>query len=238
MSITIKRVWQLVCLCVRGRGGKVGLLYCLIVLTLNLIDIQIALKLIAWNKDFFGALEKYDVREAVWQIGVFGMLTAWSASQYLVGTYIRQLLQIRWRTTLTTASLNAWMKNKAYWHLNTTSTSLLDNPDQRISEDCRVFVERLVGGSSAMGSIGGNILDFITGVTGLVTYVILLWHLSRFSMAFSFFGHTLEIEHYMVWAAPVYVLISSGLTHWLGAPLMKLNVVQKQREADMRFALT
>jgi putative ATP-binding cassette transporter len=238
MNEALKRIWDLACICVKGRGGRVGLIYCVIVLALNLVEIQISLKLIAWNKDFYGALEKYDAHAAVWQIGVFGILTALSASQYLIATYIRQLLQIRWRTTLTTKMLDAWMKNKAYWHLNTADASLLDNPDQRISEDCRVFVERLVGGGSTMGSAGGNVLDFMTGLVGLTNYVVLLWHLSSFSIGFSVMGYAVTIDHYMVWVAPVYVLASSGLTHWLGAPLMKLNVWQKQREADMRFALT
>ncbi|MDR1163352.1 MAG: ATP-binding cassette domain-containing protein [Candidatus Accumulibacter sp.] len=238
MIKAVKGIWNLTCICVRGRGGRIGLVYCAIVLMLNLAEIQIALKMIAWNKDFYGALEKYDAHAAVWQIGVFGILTGLSASQYLIATYIRQLLQIRWRTTLTTEMLDAWMKNKAYWHINTADASLLDNPDQRISEDCRVFVERLVGGGSSMGGASGNVLDFMTALVGLTNYVVLLWNLSSFSIGFSVAGYAVKIEHYMVWAAPLYVLISSGLTHWLGAPLMRLNVRQKRREADMRFALT
>ena len=238
MNITIKRIGHLIRICVNGPGGRFGLVYCLVIILLNLAEIQIGLKMIAWNKDFFGALEKYDAHQALWQIGVFGILTACSASRYLVSNYIRQLLQIRWRTTLTTALLDAWTKNKAYWHLNTADASLLDNPDQRISEDARSFVERLVGGTSGMAATGGNVLDFMTDLAGLVTYVLLLWRLSDFSVHFSLFGYTLEITHYMIWAAPLYVLISSVMTHWLGSPLMKLNVAQKQREADMRFALT
>ncbi|MDR2924343.1 MAG: ATP-binding cassette domain-containing protein [Azoarcus sp.] len=237
MNLTLKRIWHLACLAVNGSGGKLGLAYCVIILLMGLAEIQISVLFIAWNKDFFDALGKYDVDAAVWQIGVFAVLTAASAGLYLVGTYLRQLLQMRWRTTLTCASLDRWMKNKAYWHLNTTESSPLDNPDQRIAEDCRIFVQRLVGGGSMMGS-DGNILDFITGLIGLITYVVLLWELSDFSLDFTLFGQAVSIEHYMVWAAPIYVLISSGLTHWLGAPLMKLNLINQHREADLRFALT
>jgi putative ATP-binding cassette transporter len=104
------------------------------------------------------------------------------------------------------------MKNKAYWHLNAADVPLLDNPDQRISEDCRVFVERLVGGSSPMGGASGNVLDFMTALVGLTNYVILLWNLSSFSIDFSVAGYAVTIDHYMVWAAPLYVAISSGLT--------------------------
>lgn len=52
------------------------------------------------------------------------------------------------------------------------------------------------------------------------------------------FGVAVEIERYMVWAAPLYVLLSSCMTHFLGAPLKTLNVNQQRKEADFRFALT
>ena len=32
-------------------GGKIGILYCFIVLALNLVEIQLTLKMITWNKD-------------------------------------------------------------------------------------------------------------------------------------------------------------------------------------------
>ena len=227
MNNTLKRIAALASLCIKGPGGKIGILYCFIVLALNLVEIQLALKMISWNKDFYSALEKYDARAALWQIGIFGLITLASASQFLIASYIRQLVQIRWRTTLTQASLERWFSNKAYWHLNTDENSPLDNPDQRISEDCRIFVDRLTGKG----------LDLFTGLVGLTTYSALLWKLSAFPIAFTLFGTEIVIEHYLVWAAPVYVLISSGLTHWMGAPLMKLNVIQQHREADMRFAL-
>lgn len=227
MNSTLKRIASLTSLCIKGPGGKIGILYCFIVLALNLVEIQLTLKMITWNKDFFSALEKYDAQAALWQIGVVGVITLASASQYLIATYIRQLVQIRWRTTLTQASLERWFSNKAYWHLNTDENSPLDNPDQRISEDCRIFVDRLTG----------KVLDLFTGLVGLTTYIALLWKLSSFPIAFTLFGTPVVIEHYLVWTAPIYVLISSGLTHWMGAPLMKLNVIQQHREADMRFAL-
>lgn len=227
MNSTLKRIASLTSLCIKGPGGKIGILYCVIVLILNLVEIQLALKMITWNKDFFSALEKYDAQAALWQIGVFAVITLASASQYLIATYIRQLVQIRWRTTLTQASLERWFSNKAYWHLNSDENSPLDNPDQRISEDCRIFVDRLTG----------KVLDLFTGLVGLTTYIALLWKLSAFPITFTLFGTPVVIEHYLVWAAPIYVLISSGLTHWMGAPLMKLNVIQQHREADMRFAL-
>lgn len=224
----LKRIWRLTLLCIKGQGGKVGLVYCGVILLLNLAGIKLGLEMIKWNKNFYGALGELDAQTAIWQVGVFTVLVLLTSAQYVSTEYIRKLVQIRWRTTLTEASLDKWMDNKAYWHLNSSETSRLDNPDQRISEDCKLFVERLTNEG----------LDLFTKIIGLVTFTTLLWQLSDFPLTFTLFEQTVTIPRYLVWAAPLYVLICSGLTHWLGAPLIKLNVQQQHKEADMRFALT
>ena len=154
MNDTLKRIAALIFLCIRGKGGKTGILYCFIVLALNLVEIQLALRMISWNKDFYSALEKYDARAALWQIGVFGLVTLASAFQFQIASYIRQLVQIRWRTTLTRASLERWFADKAYWRMNADENAPLDNPDQRISEDCRIFVDRLTGKGLDLFTVG------------------------------------------------------------------------------------
>lgn len=227
MNRTLKRIWDLAVICVKGPGGKIGILYCCIILGLNLLEIFLSMKMIIWNKDFYSALEKYDATSALYQIGVFAIITAINAFQYLVATYLRQLVQIRWRTILTNTFLGRWFSDKAFWHLNTDESSALDNPDQRISEDCRIFVDRLTG----------KALDLISAIISLSTYVFILWKLSDFPLEINMFGETYYIRHYLIIVAPIYVLISSTLTHWMGSPLMRLNVIQQHREADMRFAL-
>lgn len=234
MPSILGQIWGLLRLCVTGPGGRRGLLYLVIVLALELAGIQLTLRLVQWTADFYNALEKVDVEEALHQLGVFALITASSATLYLVGTYVRKLLQIRWRRSLTNQALDRWLSGKAYWHLkeraneaDTSSRKVIDNPDQRIADDCRIFVERVLT----------EALDVITGVVALVSYVALLWSLSTFPLAFSLFGFAIEIPRYMVWAAPLYVALCSGLTHLLGAPLKGLLFEQQRREADFRFGL-
>ncbi len=225
---TLHSMFHLLKLCTASRKGKEGIFFFIAILALNILGIQLTLKLIYWNKDFYNALEKYDTAAVVAQIGVFALLTALSAAQYLSAEYLRGLLQIRWRKELTNASFDRWFQSKAYWHMNTLAASSLDNPDQRVAEDCRIFVDKLTS----------KALELITKTIGLITYFIVLWNISTFPLSFTLWGYTITITHYMVWAAPIYVFICSGMTHWLGAPLMKLGVEQQHKEADFRFALT
>lgn len=238
MKATFRHLWRLLRLCVTEPGGRIGLLYCAAVLTLSLGGVYLQLKLIVWNKDFYNALEKHDASNAIWQIGVFVVLTILSSAVFLIGNYLRKVLQIRWRAVLTSVALNRWLGNKAYWRMSTDKATGLDNPDQRIAEDCRIVVERLVGGGDDVMGSKANVLDFFTTLIGLASYVFVLWQVSDFTLQFTVFGIAFAIPHYLVWAAPVYVLICTGMTHWLGAPLMRINVAQQHREADFRFALT
>lgn len=228
MPDILRRIAGLARLCIAGPGGRIGLALFVSVFCLDLVGIQVTLWLVAWTANFYNALQKLDVEEAVRQIGVFFALSGTSALLYLVGTYLRRMLQIRWRTTLTSAALDRWMGAKAYWRLWLEARGEdIDNPDQRISEDCRIFVTKLTE----------EALELLSKIVAIFSYVALLWSLSTFPLAFSLFGFGVEIPRYMVWAAPIYVLIASLATHLLGSPLHRLNVEQQHREADFRFAL-
>ena len=227
MIQSLRQIWRLARLCAFAPGGRLGLALFAAVFGLGLVGIHISVRLIRWTNDFYNALQKLDVAEAVHQIGVFFVLIAISASLNLSATYLRKLLQIRWRAVLTDAALTAWLSSKAYWHLRERTEGGLDNPDQRIADDCRIYVYRLTT----------EALEFVTAIVALFTYVSILWSLSTFPLNVSLFGLDLSVPRYMVWAAPLYVAISSGITHWLGAPLVPLNYEQQKTEADFRFAL-
>ncbi|QCI66317.1 ABC transporter ATP-binding protein/permease [Phreatobacter stygius] len=227
MLASLGQIWRLCVLCAWRPGGRLGIVYFAVVFGLGLVGVHISVRLIRWTADFFNALQKLDVDEAIRQIGVFFILIAISAALNLSGTYIRKLLQIRWRRTLTDAMLDHWLAGKAFWHLRARTEFGLDNPDQRIAEDCRIFVFRLTT----------EALELITNIVALVSFVAILWSLSTFALTFTLFGAEISIPRYMVWAAPAYVAISSGITHWLGKPLLALNVEQQKTEADFRFGL-
>lgn len=227
MRAALTQIAQLTRLCIAGPGGRVGALYFLLIFGLGLAEVQVVIRLISWTADFFNALQKLDVDGAVRQIGIFFVIIAISVSLHLSSTYLRKMLQIRWRRTLTEAALDRWLAGKAFWHLRERTDHGLDNPDQRIAEDCRIFVEKLTT----------EALELVTKIVALFSYVAILWSLSTFPLPLNLFGYAVEIPRYMVWAAPIYVAIATAVTHGVGRPLKALNVEQQRREADFRFAL-
>ncbi|WP_323014189.1 ABC transporter ATP-binding protein/permease [Devosia sp.] len=218
---------RLMALCLKGDRGKLGLLLFALVVGLELLSVVASLRLIQWTGDFYGALERLEAAEAITQVGIFALIVALNSTRHLTALYTRKHLEMRWRRNLTANALDIWLANKAYWHLSVSGRDAIDNPDQRIAEDCTIFLQKLLS----------EALDLISRVVGLFSYLVVLWSLAQFPLSLAFIGLPVEIPHYMIWAAFIYVALSSGLTHLLGKPLKPLLIQQQQREADFRFAL-
>ncbi len=213
-------------LCYKSRQGKYGYCYALIIICLNIVLIKISLEMINWNKNFFNALEKYDMQGVITQLIVFVLLTISGAITYLIIEFLRKTLVITWRKVLNDSILDKWLNNKAYWYLNQDQ---IDNPDQRISEDCLLFIERLTNEGFSL----------ITQCIGLFSYFMLLWKITdNFVLNFSLFNIDISISHYLIWLAPIYVLFTSCIAHMLGRPLKNVLIEQQHLEANYRFVLT
>jgi putative ATP-binding cassette transporter len=100
-----------------------------------------------------------------------------------------------------------------------------DNPDQRMSDDIKLFVDRTL-------TIG---IGFLSSIVSFTSFVIILWGLSE-AAPLHLFG-TINIPGYLVWAALIYAIFGTALTQWIGAPLVNLDFEQQRREADFRFNL-
>ncbi len=139
------------------------------------------------------------------------------------GRYMRQWLQIRWRRWLTAHYQREWLSDRAYYRMQLQPETLgNDNPDQRISEDIRDFVE------------AGLILSFglITNVVSLLSFLAVLWELSFPVTIFGF-----RIPAYLVWVALGYSIVGTLLAQLVGRPLVSLNFIRQRLEADFRYAL-
>lgn len=227
-GVTLGRAGRLARIAASGPGRWQGLGIYALVLALNFAGVWVSLRLIAWNKTFFDALENLDGATALRQVGLFFLLTAMSAGSWLAADWLRKLLLIRWRARLTQAALDLWIGNRAYWLLRAGySDQPVENPDQRISEDCRLFVDNLLTFT----------LDLISTLVGLFSFVAVLWAAADFALSLTVLGTEISIPRYMVWLAPVYAALSTVLTHGLGKPLKRVYFDRERVEADFRHAL-
>ncbi|AWJ87262.1 ABC transporter ATP-binding protein (plasmid) [Azospirillum sp. TSH58] len=205
------------------RWAARGLLAAIVVL--NLAVVFITVELTEVNGAIFNALQEKDQGAFVDQLLLFGGLALVYIAVAVYRLYLNQMLQIRWRRWLTDRCLGDWMEGQTYYRLQLAGTPA-DNPDQRIAEDLRGFVQLTLSLS----------LGFLTNLVTLVSFLAMLWSLSG-TLSVPLFGVELAIPGYMVWVALAYAVVGTWLTHRIGRPLARLSFDQQKYEADFRFAL-
>jgi vitamin B12/bleomycin/antimicrobial peptide transport system ATP-binding/permease protein len=178
-----------------------------------------------WYNLFYNTLQDKKMDEFFHQLGRFCVLAAIYIVIAVYRVYLNQMLQIRWRRWLTDRYLIDWLADRNYYRMQLKGDGT-DNPDQRIAEDFRLFVDDSL-------SLG---LGFLNAVVTLGSFVGILWVLSG-PLAVPFGGTTYVIYGYMVWVAVAYAIAGTWLTHLIGKPLIALNFNQQKYEADFRFNL-
>lgn len=199
------------------------LLGCIIALTLGVVYMLVLLN--QWNNSFYSALQNYDAKKIFDELIHFSWLAAIYILLAVYSYYLQQTLILNWRRWLTTRFIDIWLQNKTYYNLQMFGKDT-DNPDQRISEDVRQFVEMTL-------SFGIGILKaFCT----FASFVVILYNLSG-SLSFTFMDKTWTINGYMLWASLLYSVIGTYITHIVGRKLVKINFIQQKYEADFRFSM-
>ena len=199
---------------------------------LNLGSVYMLVLINDWNRLFYNSLESRDV-DAFWlQLGRFALLAAVYVVIAAYKLYLTQLLEMRWRAWMTGFYLDRWLDHHAFYKLELTRFNHLsggttpDNPDQRIQEDINLFTSHSV--SLSMG--------VLNAIVTLISFIGILWGLSGI-FTIDVLGTHIEIVGFMVWAALLYYAVASGLTHFIGRPLIRLNYDQQRYEADFRHHL-
>ncbi len=199
------------------------------IVLLNLAGVWLLVQYNDWYRVFYDALEKRDQAVFWQQLGRFALIAFGLIVLAVYRFYLTQLLEMRWRAWMTGSYLQRWMADHAFYRMELArygqddGGAPPDNPDQRIQEDLNLFTTYTV--SLTMGAFNA----FVT----LVSFVGVLWGLSG-AFGFSWDGQRYEIPGFMVWAAVVYCLAGSFITHWIGKPQIGLNFRQQRLEADFR----
>jgi putative ATP-binding cassette transporter len=222
---TLATVWRIAAPYFRSEDKWAGraLLAAVISIELSLVGIDVLLN--QWNNRFYNALQEKDWDGFVREIGIFSLLAACYIGLAVYQLYLNQWLQIRWRRWLTSHYLGEWLQDANHYRMQLQGDAA-DNPDQRITDDVKLFVERTL-------DIGVGLLS---AVVTLASFIVILWGLSAAS-PLTIFGREFTIPGYLVWGALIYAVFGTALTQWIGSPLVNLDFQQQRYEADFRFNL-
>ena len=204
-------------------AGRI-LLAAVVAIELSIVGLNVLLN--SWNNAFYNALQDKDWDAFVYQLGYFCVLATAFILLAVYQLYLNQWLQIRWRRWLTETYLDRWLTEANHYRMQLLGDAA-DNPDQRIAEDVRQFID------AGILPIGLNLLN---AVVTLGSFAFILWNLSA-AAPLHVFGLKYDIPGYLLWAALIYAVVGTIFTHLIGLALIALNFQQQRYEADFRFNL-
>jgi vitamin B12/bleomycin/antimicrobial peptide transport system ATP-binding/permease protein len=222
---TLATVWRISAPYFRSEDKWVGcgLLAAVIAIELALVANSVLFN--QWRNRFYNALQEKDWDGFVRETIVFCVLAAILVALQVYSLYLNQWLQIRWRNWMTTKYLGEWLHDADHYRMQLQGDAA-DNPDQRITDDVKMFVDSTL-------SLGVGLLS---SIVTLFSFVIILWGLSAAAPLHAF-GIDFAIPGYLVWGALIYAIFGTALTQWIGSPLVNLDFQQQRLEADFRFNL-
>jgi vitamin B12/bleomycin/antimicrobial peptide transport system ATP-binding/permease protein len=225
LATTIATIWRLSIPYFRSEDRWPGriLLGSVIAIELALVALQVILNI--WYNRFYNTLQDRNWNGFVSAILFFCVLAAIYIVLAVYQLYLNQWLQIRWRRWMTQAYLQQWLHAANHYRMQLLGDSA-DNPDQRIAEDLQQFVQYTL-------TIGTG---FLNSIVSFCSFVVILWVLSR-DAPLHLFGASFAIPGYLVWAALIYAVLGTALTHLIGRRLIPLYFQQQRYEADFRFNL-
>ena len=202
----------------------VGLLA--VVIAMNFAMVYLLVQLNSWYNEFYNALQAYEYSLFWPLIGKFTLIAFLYIGIAVYAIYLRQLLEIRWRTWMTGKYLSAWLQDQSHYRLQVTGSGGMDNPDQRIQEDIELFVSLTLQ----------LLLGLLKQITTIAAFAVVLWDLSGV-LSVPIGGGTVEIPGYMLWFSLLYSIVGTALAHVVGRKLINLNYEQQRYEADFRFSM-
>ena len=225
---SLATIWRLASPYYRSEDRWAGrlLLGTVVAIELSLVAIQVILN--QWYNRFYNTLQDRNFSAFASAILFFCVLAGIYTVLQVYQNYLNQWLQIRWRRWMTQTYLQQWLNTANHYRMQLLGDAA-DNPDQRIAEDIKMFIDS--GADSGILPIG---LRLLNAVVTLCSFVVILWNLSE-EAPLALFGVT--IHGYLVWAAVLYAIVGTTLTHLIGWPLISLNFRQQRFEADFRFNL-
>lgn len=192
-----------------------------LILLLTLAGVRLDVVLSNWSNGLYTSLQQLN-ESLFWSfVRIFCILASLHVLRSLFSFYVNQSFSIHWRAWLNEQLLHKLLHEDAFYRLQYLPQRS-DNPDQRIQQDVSSFV------SSSLGLSMG----VVSALVSTLAYTLILWNLSG---PLQLLG--VEIPRAMVFAVFVYVLIATVLAVKIGRPLVRLNFLNEQYNANYRYLL-
>jgi vitamin B12/bleomycin/antimicrobial peptide transport system ATP-binding/permease protein len=183
------------------------------------------IRLNAWNRPFYDAIERKNVPGFVDQLLVFAVIAGVLLCLNVAQTWLNERTKLKLREGLARDLFDQWLMPRRAFRL-ANAGEIAANPDQCLHEDTRHLTE--LSTDLGIGLLQSTLL--------LASFIGVLWVLSD-GIVLHAAEQDLVIPGYMVWAALLYAGTASWLSWLVGRPLIRLQSERYAQEAELRFAL-
>jgi putative ABC transport system ATP-binding protein/putative ATP-binding cassette transporter len=181
-----------------------------LLLCLSLIGTLVTVVLSLFLGELESSLAAVDSNRFMQAVAIFLGILLIGVPILALKTYLQAQLSLSWRQWLTTYFLNQYLHQRNFYHLTTTSD--IDNPDQRIAEDIQNFTQQ----SLYFAVVLCDSILLLIGFSGV------LWRIAPRLMVFLI----------------IYAVVGTVFTTIVfGKTLVGINFEQLKREADLRYGL-
>jgi vitamin B12/bleomycin/antimicrobial peptide transport system ATP-binding/permease protein len=183
------------------------------------------LRIVHWNKPFLDAFGRRDLRDYMFQLGVFVFLAACMLTVNTALRWLGEVLKLYVREALVRDLIHHWMRPGRASEL-AHSDPIGVTPTQLVHEDAR----RLSGLSVDLG------LGLLQAVTLTVTFLGLLWSLSG-EFTFEMADRRFVIHGFLAWSIFAFSLIASLIGLWVGRVVVRRGAALSARESEFEGLL-
>jgi vitamin B12/bleomycin/antimicrobial peptide transport system ATP-binding/permease protein len=161
------------------------------------------------GRDFMTAVSRKDWRGFFHFAALYLIVFALQTMMAVFSRFSEERLRLLWRGWLTRRLIDLYMSGDRFYRLKAYEE--LDNPDERITEDVKSYTQTTLS-------------FFLMSLNAVIT-------------SLAFLGVLWSITPWLVLAAVTYASMGSAMTILVGRSLVRLNNLQLQKEADLRYNL-
>lgn len=209
----------------RTEASRYDWLRLAVIIILTVFNVYLNIQFNEWKNAFYTALQNYNYDQVIQEMIRFIKLAALAIIVAMYTFYLQQIIALRWRKWLSEVFIDDWLHDKKYY-LSELKDEKTDNPDQRVSEDIKIFIEKALKFS----------IGILNAALTFGCFVAILWDLSGV-ITFTVAGREVRIYGYIVWIAFAYAIIGTYITHKVGNKLSIFHYNQQRYEADFRFSM-
>nr|WP_165374812.1 SbmA/BacA-like family transporter [Sphingomonas montana] len=179
---------------------------------------------VRWQQQFYDSLEQRQAALFARLTLIFLGITLGQIGLIVANNLFQQMLGLRWRVFLTERYLGRWMTRDRYYDID--RRQLIDNPDQRISEDIGIVTR----------NVPSLVMTVLSQITTAITFAFMLMETAR-TVRFSVMGVGLFLPADLLVYAIAYAVIGMAAVIVIGQPYVARQRRQQAVEGDYRAGL-